>query len=411
MNLYITIILFILIGKFILNLVIEISNVEHASLLLPEEFVGVYDAQRYSQSQSYLKEITYFKLFKEIIFTLLTVFFIIGGGVNFTDQIARSFNCGPILTGLIFAGILLLIFQVINIPFSAYYTFVIEDKYGFNRSTISTFILDILKGLLLSIVIGGMVLAGILWFFTRGGKWGWVYCWVAVVLFQILLIFIAPVVLLPIFNKFTPLEEGEVKHAIENYLKKQNFKMKGIFKMDASRRSTKSNAFFTGLGRFKRIVLFDTLIKRHTPEEIVSILAHEVGHYKKRHVIKSMILFTATVGIMFFLLSVFINNFHFAAFKMEEPSVYVSLFFFSFFYQPLHLFFTILSNYFSRKYEYEADAFAVLTYKNPSAFISALKKITRDNLSNLTPSPLKVFFSYSHPPILKRIEAIRKIPV
>jgi STE24 endopeptidase len=215
---------------------------------------------------------------------------------------------------------------------------------------------------------------------------------------------------MPLFNKYTPLEEGELKSAIENYAKEQKFALAGIFKMDASKRSTKSNAFFTGFGKFRRIALFDTLIQKHTTDELVSVLAHEIGHYKKRHFIKGIILSVITTGIMFFILSFFINNKGlFDAFKMQNLSIYASLVFFGFLYSPINLFISIFSNIISRKHEYEADSFAVETYKKPESFITALKKLTVDNLSNLTPHPLKVFLDYSHPPILKRIEQIRRI--
>ncbi|MBW2174857.1 MAG: M48 family metallopeptidase, partial [Deltaproteobacteria bacterium] len=201
-----------------------------------------------------------------------------------------SFQFGPIPTGLIFAGVLLLAFQMISIPFSIYNTFVIEEKYGFNRTTVRTFTLDILKSWLLAAVLGGVVFSIVLWLFNKAGDWAWAYCWVVVVLFQVGLVFVAPVVILPLFNKFYPLEDGELKTAIEKYAKSQDFKMKGVFRMDASKRSTKSNAFFTSFGRFRRIVLFDTLIKRHTLDELVSVLAHETGHYKKKHILKSILM-------------------------------------------------------------------------------------------------------------------------
>ena len=220
--------------------------------------------------------------------------------------------------------------------------------------------------------------------------------------------FIAPVVIMPIFNKFVPLENGELKGAIEDYAKKQGFKMKGVFSMDGSKRSTKSNAFFTGFGRFRRIVLFDTLISKHTTEELVSILAHEMGHYKKKHILKSIIISILSTGLMFYILSIFMNNpalFH--AFQMEHISIYASLFFFGFLYAPIEMILSIFGNMLNRRHEYEADAWAVRTYRRPQSMIAALKKLSVDNLSNLTPHPLKVFLSYSHPPVLERIRSIQ----
>jgi STE24 endopeptidase len=298
--------------------------------------------------------------------------------------------------------------QILSIPFSIYSTFVIEEKYGFNRTSIKTFILDILKGWLLAIIIGGIVFSIILWFFAKTGNLAWAYCWVVVVLFQLVLTFIAPVVIMPLFNKFFPLKDGELKTAIENYAKSQNFKMKGVFTMDASKRSTKTNAFFTGFGKYRRIVLFDTLIEKHTVDELVSVLAHEMGHYKKKHIIKSLLISIITTGLMFFILSLFINNEGlFFAFKMEYTSIYASLFFFAFLYTPINMVISIFSKILSRKHEYEADLYAVTTYGKPDSMITALKKLTVDNLSNLTPHPLNVFLNYSHPPVLERIQSMR----
>lgn len=411
MNIYLVIILLIIAGDFILGLVVDSLNMKHLSTTLPEEFAGWYDAERYKKSQDYLKENTRFRLMVDSITTPITVAFILVGGFNLVDQAARSFGLSPIPTGLIFAGMLMLASQLLSIPPAIYSTFVIEEKYGFNRTTPKTFILDMLKSWLLTIVIGGAIFSCILWFFDRTGSLAWVYCWLAVVTFQLLITYCAPVVILPLFNKFTPLEEGELKDAILRYAREQNFALKGVFVMDASRRSAKSNAFFIGFGRYRRIVLYDTLVKKHTVDELVSILAHEMGHYKKRHILKSLLLSILTTGLMFFILSLFINNRGlFNAFQMEHLSIYASLFFFAFLYTPISLTLSIAGKALSRKYEFESDAYAALTYKKPNAMIAALKKLTVDNLSNLTPHPLKVFLGYSHPPVLERIRALKAYP-
>ncbi len=409
MNIYLAIILFIIIGNYVLNVVVETLNVRHIKTDLPEEFQGYYDAEKYKKAQSYLKENTRFEIVAETIMTSITLVFILIGGFNIADRIARGFQFGPIATGLIFAGILLLAYQLISIPFSAYSTFVIEEKYGFNRTTPKTFILDIFKSWLLIAAIGGTAFSLILWFFGKIGNLAWVYCWIAVVLLQIVLTFFAPLVILPLFNKFSPLKDGELKTAIENYAKSQHFKISGIFKMDASKRSAKSNAFFTGFGKFRRIVLFDTLIEKQTVDELVSILAHEMGHYKKKHILKSVVISSIKTGLMLFLVSLFINNKGlFSAFKMQNTSIYASLILFAFLYAPINMVVSVFLKILSRKHEYEADAYAVTTYGKPEAMISALKKLSVDNLSNLTPHPLKVFLSYSHPPVLERIKAIRR---
>lgn len=281
MNVYLFIILAVLIGDYILDLIVDYLNVTHIKTDLIEEFKGYYDVDKYKKSQNYLKENTYFRIVRNSVHTVIILVFILTGGFNFVDQFARSFNFNFIVTGLIFAGILTLGLQVLSIPFSIYKTFVIEEKYNFNKTTVKTFILDILKSWILGLVIGGIIFSLIIWFFDATGKFAWVYCWTSMTVIQLFLIFISPVVIMPIFNKFTPLKDGELKKTIEDYANKENFKMKGIFTMDGSRRSSKANALFTGIGKYRRIVLLDTLIEKYTVDELVCILAHEMGHYKK----------------------------------------------------------------------------------------------------------------------------------
>jgi STE24 endopeptidase len=409
MNGYLVFILAVLILSWFLDLVIEILNLRSLKPELPAEFQGWYDDGKYAASQQYLRETTIFGCIADTFFLILTVAFILLGGFNYVDGIARAAGFGEIPTGLCFAGILLLASDIIHIPFSAYGTFVIEERYGFNKTTLKVFVADHLKGWLLAAAIGGPVLALVLWFFQKAGPLSWLWCWGAVTAIQILLMFFAPAVIMPFFNTFTPLADGELKEAIERYAREQRFRMQGIFTMDGSRRSTKSNAFFTGFGRFRRIVLFDTLIAKHSVDELVAILAHEVGHYKKRHVFRMFAMSMATSGIMFFVLSLFLNNPSLsAAFRMEHTSLYATLFFFAFLYAPIEMFFGIGANMLSRRHEFEADGFAASTVKNPVPLITALKKLSVDNLSNLTPHPAKVFFEYSHPPVLERIHRLRR---
>jgi len=410
MNIYLAVILFILIGEYFFNLIVELLNIKNLKTTLPDEFSGLYDSEKYEKSQRYLKETTRFELFTDTIMTFLTITLILAGGFNFIDRLSRNFGFGEIVTGLIFVAAIMLIMQIINIPLSAYSTFHIEEKYGFNKTTIKTFILDILKSWLLTIILGGIIFSVILWFFGKTGELAWLYCWAAVTVFQIFIMFLAPVVIMPLFNKFTPIKDCELKTTLEEYARKENFKLKGIFTMDGSKRSTKSNAFFTGFGKFRRIVLFDTLIEKHSIDELISILAHEIGHYKKKHILVHLLISISTSGIMFFILSFFLNNPGlFAAFKMEHTSIYASLLFFGFLYAPIEMITSIFSNILSRKNEYQADEYSVKTYKKPEDMILALKKLSVDNLSNLTPHPFKVFLSYSHPPVLERIKSIRKL--
>ncbi|MDO8535588.1 MAG: M48 family metallopeptidase [Candidatus Omnitrophota bacterium] len=409
-NYYLPAILAILIGGYFVNLIIERLNIAHASPVLPREFDGYYDNERYSRSQAYLKENVRFGFIEHGLFTLAIIVFILTGGFNIIDGVARSLRQGPVVTGLIFFGIIYFLSYLGSMPFSAYRTFVIEEKYGFNKTTAKTFIADIIKGFVLAALLGSIMISAILWLFDISGRWAWVYSWIAVTAFQLFIVFIAPVTIMPLFNKFTPLAEGELKSSIIAYAGAQNFRIKGIYTMDASRRSAKSNAFFTGFGRYKRIVLFDTLIKSMKTDELVAVLAHEIGHYKHRDMFKAIAFSVAGTGVMLFIMSLFIYNKEFlTALKMDSYSIYAGLFFFTFLYAPVKWLFSVAANYISRRYERSADKFSVVTYKHPEAMISALKRLSVDNLTNLTPHPLKVFLSYSHPPILVRIAAIRTI--
>jgi STE24 endopeptidase len=260
----------------------------------------------------------------------------------------------------------------------------------------------------LGILLGGPLLAGLLFFFDVAGNMAWIYAWVVTTVFTLIVQFIAPTWIMPLFNKFIPLEEGELRESIVSYAENVKFPLKGIFVMDGSKRSKKSNAFFTGFGKNKRIVLFDTLINNHTVGELVSVLAHEVGHYKKRHILKSIIISILHMGLMFYLLSIFLSHQGlFDAFYMDSMSVYVGLIFFGMLYTPIEMILSVIMQIFSRKNEYEADRFAADTTENAENMVTALKNLSRDNLSNLTPHPVYVFLNYSHPPVLKRIEAIR----
>ncbi len=408
MHCYRIAILAILIGSYLLELLVEKLNLRSMTTELPEEFAGYYDPDRYRQSQRYLVENTRFGLVHSSVVTPVLVAFILFGGFNHVDRFARSLGLDGIWTGLVFTGVLLAAFQLIQLPFSIYDTFVIEEKYGFNRTTPGTFALDVVKSWLLVGLLGGAALYGIIWFFESGGRWAWLYCWIGVTALQLLLAFVAPVVLMPVFNKYTPLQKEDLREEIEAYARSENFRMKGVYQMDGSRRSSKANAFFSGFGRFRRIVLFDTLIEKHTTPELVSILAHEMGHYRKGHIWKSMALAVGTFGLLFYLLSLFIDNRQLSeAFRMEETSVYASLVFFGFLYGPIDTILSTAAGALSRRNEFAADAYAAETTGNPSAMIEALKKLSVDNLANLTPHPLKVFLSYSHPPVLERIRAIR----
>lgn len=407
MNIFAIIILATLAIDFVLNLVADYYNLQSLDEGLPEEFSDVYDEDTYEKSQVYTKERTRFGILTSVFNLVLLLVFWFAGGFNWLDEIVRSWELGLIWTGLAYIGILILAKSILSLPFSIYSTFVIEEKYGFNKTTPKTFVLDLLKGLALGVILGGPLLAGILAFFTFIDQYAWLYAWGAVTAFTLFIQFVAPTWIMPIFNDFEPLKEGDLRQKIRDYADKVNFAMEGVYVMDGSKRSSKSNAFFTGFGKNKRIALYDTLIENHTEDELVAVLAHEIGHYKKKHIIKNMGISILQTGIMFFLLSAFLNTSGlYEAFYMEQMSVYAGLIFFGMLYAPIDMIVSVFMQVLSRKYEFEADRFASTTYRG-EPMVDALKKLSKDNLSNLTPHPFYVFLNYSHPPVLQRIKAIR----
>ncbi len=409
MNIYLIIILSAIAVDLILDLSSKYLNLTSLSKKLPSEFEGVYDEDTYSKSQEYTRVVTRFGFITGAFDLVVTLVFWFSGGFNWLDQIVRAWAFGELITGLLFIILLMVTKSIISLPFSIYSTFVIEERFGFNKTTPKTFIVDMLKGMALGAIIGIPVLAGILSFFMFTGSLSWLYAWGAVTIFTLVMQYVAPTWIMPIFNKFTPLEEGELRTAIENYTVKVDFPLQGLFVIDGSKRSSKSNAFFTGFGKNKRVALYDTLIENHTNEELVAVLAHEIGHYKKKHIIKGMITSILHTGVLFYLLSVFLNvEGLFDAFYMENMSVYAGLIFFGMLYAPIEMILSIFMQMSSRKHEFEADAFAAETTGKPEDMISTLKKLSKDNLSNLTPHPFYVFLNYSHPPVLQRINAIRK---
>jgi STE24 endopeptidase len=406
---YLFIILFIIVAEYLIGLVVDVCNVLHAHPALPAEFKGWYDPERYALSQRYLEDNTRFGLFLDTLGTPIMLAFVLLGGFNTVDHLARSYGYGSVITGLIFSFSLLAGARILTLPGLLYRTFVIEARYGFNRTTFGTFFLDQLKTALLAVLLGAPLLAGVLWFFEQAGTFAWLYSWLLVVAVQLAIMFVAPVWIMPLFNKFEPLAPGELRAAIEGYAHQHSFSLEGIYTMDGSKRSTRANAFFTGIGRNRRIVLFDTLVEKHTTAELVAVLAHEMGHYRLRHIPLGVAVSIATSGLMFFLLSLFMGNAGLsAAFGMDHISVYASLLFFGFLFTPIDGILSFFGNVLSRHHEYSADAFAAQTTAAPEALIDGLKRLSVDNLSNLTPHPLRVALHYSHPPVLQRIAALRQ---
>jgi STE24 endopeptidase len=399
-----------LLAKYLIDLASELLNLRSLRPDLPAELHGFYDPQEYSKSQEYTRSHARFGIIATSFDLVVLLVFWFAGGFNWLDLLTQSFGFNSTITGILYLGILLLVDAILTIPFSIYSTFVIEERFGFNRTTPRTFVLDRLKGLFLSVILGVPLLAVVLWFFQHTGSFAWLYCWAISTAFTLVLQFVMPVWIMPLFNKFTPLSQGELKERISQYAMKVGFAFKEIFVIDGSKRSNKANAFFTGFGRNRRIVLYDTLIEQHTVPELVAVLAHEIGHQKKKHVIQGIVIGIVHMGVVLFLLSLFLNNRQlFDAFYMTSVSIYGSLLFFGLLYEPLSFILSILLNAFSRKHEREADSYAARTIDNPEEMVSALKKLSCKNLSNLTPHPLYVFLHYSHPPLLQRIASIRRI--
>lgn len=401
-----------LIGHYLLEFIEELLDLRYQQDEPPAAMSEYMDAEKFRTSQAYQQEQRRLGLSQTTFSTAATIVFIVFGGFNWLDQHVRRFGGdSEYANGLLFVaawfGICVIFYQ----PFRLYRLFHLEARYGFNRTTVRTYIADGLKGLVLAALLGVPTFLAVIWFFAATGDWAWVFCWILIVIVQFILVSVAPVVIMPMFNKFSSLEAGELRSAIEAYAASQNFAISGVFTMDGSKRSAKSNAFFAGFGKSRRIVLFDTLIENHTVPELLAVVAHEMGHCKKRHIPKGIILSILSTGLSLYILSVFIANPGlFDAFGMADISIYAGLVFVAYLYTPVATILGVAGAVVSRRFEYEADAFAAAT-SDATAMISALKKLSSDNYANLTPHPLKVFISYSHPPVLHRIAAIEGRPL
>ena len=409
-QIYYFVILGALLLEYGLSTISSFLNMNSITETVPKGFEDYYDTEKYSQSQQYLKDKTRLGLLSETFSLILTLFVIHTGIFVLLDEFVRSYSLHPIITGLMFFGILFFINDLLNLPFSLYSTFIIEEKYGFNKTTINTFITDKFKGYGLTIVLGSLIISPIMYFFNTYESKGW---WIAWILITMFIIGIQPIfvhVIAPIFNKFTPLKEGELRTAIEEFANKVQFPIGRIDVMDGSKRSAHSNAYFSGFGKSRRIALFDTLLDKHTTEEIVSVVAHEVGHYKKKHIITGTILGILETGLMLYIFNIFMyEQGLYDVFSVNEISVYCGLIFFGMLYAPVSLVTSIFTTAMSRKNEFEADAYALEKTKKPEPLISMLKGLAASNLSHLTPHPMMVFLSYTHPPVNKRIEAVKAL--
>ena len=413
MNIFSIIIIGTIIFEYILNFISRQLNLKSLTTTLPKEFIDFYDEKKYEESQNYTCENSKFEHVNTTFNFILILIIIYFGLFDRLDQFARSFNYSPIITGIIFFSIFFIINDILSTPFNLYKTFIIEEKFGFNKSTLKIYVMDKLKSYFLLIILGLPLISLILYCFEISNN-AWIFIWILMTLLSMIMTKVYTQFIAPMFNKFTPLQDGKLKDIITTYAKNVDFPLTEIYVVDGSKRSSHSNAYFTGFGKNKRIVLFDTLMDDHTDEEILAILAHEVGHYKKKHIIKNIMISIIHSGIMLYILDLFIRmpELH-TAFGMaaKEPSIYAGLIFFTLLYAPIELIFSIMFNIISRKHEFEADEFSALTLQNSSHMILGLKKLTVKNLVNLTPHPFSVFLSYSHPPVLNRIEALSKLNV
>lgn len=399
-----------LILEFGLRILSEVLNLRSSQAELPETFKGFYDDGRYQRSQEYLSARTRFGWCSATTFLAVTIALWFSGGFGFLDERLRSWHLHPILTGMLYIGTLALLRAALTLPFGVYATFVIEKRFGFNTTGWKTFVADRVKTALLAVFLIGPLLAIILGLFEYINRFSWLYCWVGVTAFMLCIHFIAPRWILPLFNTYSPLPKEDLRSAILSYAQSIDFPLENVFVMDGSRRSTKSNAFFTGFGRNRRAVLFDTLVAVHTLPELIAILAHEMAHYKKHHILWSLGVGILHTGFLLFLLSLFVSSQPlFEAFYVKRTSVYGGMVFFAVLYSPLDLLVGCLLNGLSRRHEREADRFAVATTGGGRALADALKKLSAHNLANLTPHPLFVLLNYSHPPLLERIKAIETL--
>jgi len=397
----------IIVADFILESWLELLNLKNLSETLPEELKDLYDAEKYVQSQKYERTNIRFGLTGSTFNLILILGLFFFGGFAWTDSLAASISTHPVLHPLLFFGILGLALDLLNTPFAVYDTFVIEQRFGFNKTTPMLFITDKLKGWLLTAIIGGGLMAAVVWFYLLTTIYFWLWVWLLMSIFMLFMAFFYSSLIVPLFNKQKPLEDGELKRQITCHAEQARFHIDKIYTIDGSKRSTKANAYFSGIGRKKRIVLFDTLISELSTGEIVAVLMHEVGHYQKKHIFASMLLSLIQTGIMLFIFSLFVSQPVLSqALGAPDASFHIGLITFGILYSPISTLIGLMMNAFSRKNEYQADHFAA-SFGMGNTLISALKKLSVTNLSNLTPHPLYVFFHYSHPTLLQRIRNLR----
>lgn len=399
----------IIVVNFIKDKVLNAVNAKHYGDPLPKEVADVFDKDAYKKSQDYKRTNYRFGIWSSLFSFALTLGFLFVDGFEYVDNLARTYSSNSIVLALLFFGIIMLGSDIISTPFSYYRTFVIEEKFGFNKTSRKTFWTDKLKGLLMTAILGGGLLVLVVWFYELTTNLFWIYTWIAITIFTVFMNMFYSRLIVPLFNKQTPLEKGDLFDKISSYAATVGFNLDKIFVIDGSKRSTKANAYFSGFGREKRVTLYDTLINELEDEEIVAVLAHEVGHYKKKHIIFNLVSSVLMTGLTLFILSVFIGNPLLSnAIGVKIASFHVGLVAFGLLYSPISELTGLLMNFISRKFEYQADDYAKTTYK-AEPLISSLKKLSKNSLSNLTPHKAYVWVHYSHPTLYDRIINLKRL--
>ena len=411
------IIMGLVIFNYLFSNILDYLNHKNWKDEIPSELKDFYDKKKYKQAKQYAISKNKIGLLSSTTSFLLVVSLLVFNGYGYIDQLVNSFSLNLFLpfeinNSFIESGIFFLILftlnLIISIPFSYYNTFVIEENFGFNKTSKSTFFFDIIKSSILSILIGGFLLFLALYLYDSLNDGFWLYLWIGLSLLMVFINMFYADLIVPIFNKLTPLENGELRKKIENYSKQVGYLLKNIYVIDGSKRSTKANAFFSGLGPRKTIALYDTLIEKHSENELVAVLAHEVGHFKKKHVFSGLLMSVIQIGVMTFFFELCLKLPEISqALGGSDVSFHLGLIGFTIIFSPISMMSGILMNYISRKNEFEADSYAKETYNGDDLSL-ALKKLSVDSLSNIYPHPLYVFFHYSHPPLIKRLRALNK---
>lgn len=395
--------------EFIVEQYLDWRNARHFNDPVPAELNDIFDANEYQKAQAYKKVNYRFSSITSFVSFALILLILFTGGFAWLNRLVMRITENPLLQSLYFFGILLLASSIFNLPFSYYRTFVIEERFGFNKSSRKLFFTDQIKSLLISILLGGILMSAMILFYQKTGKNFWWYAWIVLAVFSILINMFYTSLIVPLFNKLNPLDEGELKEKLLKLARKVSYNLDKIYVIDGSKRSSKANAYFSGFGPKKKVVLYDTLIEDLSPDEITAVLAHEIGHYKKKHIIYNLLISLLTTGIMLYLLSLMIDSPVMAqALGVRQPAFHTGLIAFALLFTPVSFVLGIFSNWLSRKFEYQADDFA-RKHHNAQALISGLKILSKNNLSNLTPDDWYVKVHYSHPTLLQRIRNLKRI--